>query len=202
MARFTVGLTGGIGSGKTAVSDCFARLGVTIVDADVASRVVVAPGRPALQKIEEHFGPQLIDVRGELKRAELRKIIFANKQEKQWLEALLHPLIYAEIVSELRSAISAYAILVSPLLLESGQNRLADRVLVVDVLVEEQLNRTVARDNNSPQQVQSIIESQMPRDQRLSLADDVIENTGTLEDLTDLVRELHERYLLLADDKN
>ena len=202
MARFIVGLTGGIGSGKTAVSDCFANLGVTIVDADVASRVVVAPGRPALQKIEDHFGPQLIDVRGELKRAELRKIIFADEQERQWLEALLHPLIYAEIVTELRSAISAYAILVSPLLLESGQNRLTDRVLVVDVPVEEQLNRTIARDNNSPQQVKSIIETQMPRDQRLALADDVIENTGALEDLAPRVSELHERYLQFAADKH
>ncbi|HNN65136.1 MAG TPA: dephospho-CoA kinase [Pseudomonadales bacterium] len=198
---FVIGLTGGIGSGKSAVSDRFAQHGITIVDADVASRVVVEPGRPALTRIAEHFGAELITSSGTLDRALLRSKVFSSEQERKWLEALLHPLIAEEIQSGLANSRSPYTVLVSPLLLETTQHSYVDRILVVDVPVELQLHRTMARDNNSESQVRAIIAAQMARDTRRSRADDLISNDGSLEQLQQQVDALHQRYLALAAAK-
>lgn len=195
---YVIGITGGIGSGKTAVSDHFENLGITVVDADVASRTVVEPGTPALTRIAEHFGKEILLADGGLDRANLRRAIFEDPTQRQWLESLLHPLIRDEIVSGLESADSPYALLVSPLLIESGQNQLTERVLVVDVPEELQLARTVERDNNSEQQVKAIMAAQASRQQRLDSADDVIVNDGTLEHLKAQVERLHRQYLDLA----
>ena len=195
---FVVGLTGGIGSGKTAVSDRFAALGIAIVDADVASRVVVEPGRPALADIAEHFGTEVIDAGGALDRAALRTRVFSDPNERRWLEQLLHPRIADEIRSGIAGATSPYAMLVSPLLLEAGQAAYANRILVVDVPVEVQIARTMARDNNDEAQVRRIIAAQSPREDRLARADDVIENDKGLDALDSAVAELHARYLALA----
>ena len=198
---FVIGLTGGIGSGKSAVSDRFAQHGITIVDADVASRVVVEPGRPALTRIAEHFGAELITSSGTLDRALLRSKVFSSEQERKWLEALLHPLIAEEIQSGLANSRSPYTVLVSPLLLETTQHSYVDRILVVDVPVELQLRRTMARDKNSESQVRAIIAAQMARDTRRSRADDLISNDGSLEQLQQQVDALHQRYLALAAAK-
>lgn len=199
---FVVGITGGIGSGKTAATDRFAALGIVIVDADIASRIVVEPGTPALQKIAEHFGAGILLDDGSLNRAALRKIIFADANEKLWLEQLLHPLIAAEIQNQLQTAKSPYVVFVSPLLTESNQHELCDRILVIDAPEELQLERTIRRDNNDAAQVQRIIASQASRQHRLQHADDVIENMGSLDNLTQQVAKLHARYLKLAAEKS
>lgn len=195
---FVVGVTGGIGSGKTAVTDAFAEYGIDVIDADVASRIVVEPGTEALARIAEHFGPAILQSDGSLDRAALRRVIFADPAAKRWLEQLLHPLIGAEIRRQLEAARSPYTIFVSPLLVESGQRQLCDRLLVVDVPESVQLERTMARDSNDAEQVRRIIASQADRQQRLAAADDVIENTGTLDELRARVAELHHVYLELA----
>ena len=190
-----IGLTGGIGSGKTAVSDSFEALGITIVDADLASRVVVEKGKPSLSSIEEHFGNEILTPEGELDRAKLREIIFNSDSEKQWLESLLHPAIANQIQEELSSSKSPYTILVSPLLFETNQKEFCSKVLVVDVPVETQVSRTLERDGVSEEQVNSIINSQIDREKRLELADEVILNNGSLADLQEAVRELHHKFL-------
>lgn len=198
---FVVGVTGGIGSGKTAATQRFAARGITIVDADIASRVVVEPGAAALDKIAAHFGSDILLSDGSLNRAALRAIIFANAADKLWLEQLLHPLIAAEIQRQLRTAKSPYVIFVSPLLTESTQHELCDRILVIDAPEETQLARTVQRDKNDPEQVRRIIASQATRQYRLQYADDVIENTGSFEHLNAQIEALHNRYLQLAHEK-
>lgn len=196
--KLIIGLTGGIGSGKSAVSRCFEELGITVVDADVAARVVVEPGQPALIQIAEHFGPGVIDANGALDRAALRRIVFEDPGQRRWLESLTHPLIGEEIRRGLREAKSPYAILASPLLLEAKQDALAHRILVVDVSEETQVARTMRRDSNSGEQVRAIIAAQISRAERLARADDVIENNGSLEDLEPKVLALHRRYLEIA----
>ena len=190
-----VGLTGGIGSGKTAVSDCFEELGIVIVDADLASRVVVEKGKPCLEQISERFGQDILNEAGELDRAKLREIIFNSDEEKEWLESLLHPAIARQIQEELKASTSLYSILVSPLLLETGQKDYCDKVLVVDVPVETQVERTLKRDGVSEEQVQSIIKAQISRQNRLELADEVIINDGSLEDLQLVVKQLHKKII-------
>ena len=192
-----VGLTGGIGSGKTAVSDLFQDLGITIVDADLASRVVVEKGREELNKIAEHFGEDILTSDGELDRAKLREVIFNSEEEKLWLESLLHPAIASQIQKELDSSSSPYTILVSPLLLETNQKNFCSTVLVVDVPVETQIERTSKRDNVSEEQIKSIIASQINRDSRLEQADEVILNDGSIESLESKVQELHKKFLSL-----
>ena len=202
MAHFVVGLTGGIGSGKTAVSDRFAEKGIAVVDADIASRAVVEPGQPALDSIAEHFGAEVIQDDGGLNRAELRKRVFADEGERKWLERLLHPRINAWLTDQLNAATSAYAILVNPLLIETGQHTtFADRVLVIDVPVEVQIERTMARDDNPREQVEAIIAAQINREDRLSYADDVIRNDQGFEVLDAEVESLHQRYLKLAQER-
>jgi len=190
-----VGLTGGIGSGKTAVSDLFQDLGITIVDADLASRVVVEKGREELNKIAEHFGEDILNSNGELDRAKLREVIFNSEEEKLWLESLLHPAIASQIQKELDSSESPYTILVSPLLLETDQKNFCSTVLVVDVPVEIQIERTSKRDNVSEEQIKSIIASQIDRDSRLEQADEVISNDGSVQQLESKVQELHKKFL-------
>ncbi|MCC5873429.1 MAG: dephospho-CoA kinase [Gammaproteobacteria bacterium] len=193
-----IGITGGIGSGKTAVSDRFAARGIVVVDADLASRVVVEPGRPALDAIREHFGNEVIHADGSLDRAALRSKVFADASERRWLEQLLHPLIGEEIRNGLQAAASPYAVLVSPLLFEAGQVTLVDRVLVVDVPEDLQVERTAARDGNSAEQVRAIMAAQTDRSTRLAKADDVIVNDRGLDELDAAVEALHQHYLKLA----
>lgn len=195
---FVLGLTGGIGSGKTAVSDHFSSLGITVVDADLASRAVVEPGRPALMQIASRFGDNILLADGNLDRAALRKIIFADDSQRQWLNGLTHPLIAQEIQQGLKDSQSAYTILVSPLLVETGQADYTQRILVVDVPESLQLSRTMARDNNSEAQVNAIIKAQADRQARLKYADDVINNDGDLQQLHEMVEALHQKYLELS----
>ena len=192
-----IGLTGGIGSGKTAVSDSFEALGIDVVDADIASRVVVQKGKPCLLKIAQHFGEDILTKEAELDRAKLREIIFKSEEEKNWLESLLHPAIANQIQDELNASKSPYTILVSPLLLETNQKDFCSKILAVDVPVETQVERTLKRDGVSKEQVQAIINSQISRNDRLNLADEVIVNDGTLEDLEIAVKILHEKLLSL-----
>ena len=192
-----IGLTGGIGSGKTAVSDSFESLGIDVVDADLASRVVVQKGKPCLLKIAQHFGEDILTKEAELDRAKLREIIFKSEYEKDWLESLLHPAIANQIKDELEASKSPYAILVSPLLLETNQKDLCSKVLVVDVSLETQVERTLKRDRVSEDQVRAIIKAQIARDDRLKLADEVILNDGSLEDLDLAVQVLHKKFLSL-----
>lgn len=190
-----IGLTGGIGSGKTAVSDAFQDLGITIVDADLASRIVVQKGKPSLKKIAEHFGNDILNENSELDRAKLREIIFNSDEEKIWLESLLHPAIANQIKDELKASSSPYTILVSPLLLETNQKEYCNKVLVVDVPVELQVERTLKRDQVSEGQVKSIIKAQISRKNRLEFADEVIINDGSLEELHSTVMKFHQKFI-------
>lgn len=197
MNPWILGLTGGIGSGKSAVVEQFGKLGVHWVDADHAARWVVEPGKPALAKIVEHFGDDVLAPSGALDRAALRARVFENTEERKWLEQLLHPLIRQEIADHLALAESPYAILVSPLLVESGQYRQADRVLVVDVPEPLQLQRAVRRDQVPEAQIRAILKAQASREERLRHADDVLVNDRDLSWLEAEVQRLHEFYLTL-----
>ena len=198
MTNFVVGLTGGIGSGKTAVSERFQALGIDVVDADLGSRAVLARGQPALEAIADHFGTDLLNENGCLNRAELRRRVFANPRERRWLEQLTRPLIGAWLQEQLLQATSPYAIVANPLLIETGHNRICRRVLVIDAPESTQIERTMRRDGNEEAQVRSIMAAQAPREQRLAAADDVIVNDGAIKALDDKVRELHEQYLIMA----
>ena len=190
-----IGLTGGIGSGKTAVSDTFKSLGIDIVDADVSSRRVVEKGQPALDAIQSHFGDNVLDSGNNLDRAKLREIIFNNSEERVWVEKLLHPKIAEHIKDQLESSESPYCILVSPLLLETEQKSYCSFVLVVDVPEESQIARTAKRDGVSEEQVKNIISAQIDRKKRLEQADEIIINDGSMEDLKEKVMVLHTKYL-------
>ncbi|CAD5107950.1 dephospho-CoA kinase [Zestomonas carbonaria] len=197
MKPWILGLTGGIGSGKSAVAQHFIDLGVHTVDADHAARWVVEPGRPALTKIVERFGDEMLLADGNLNRAALRAKIFQDESERRWLEALLHPLIGQEINDYLAQAESPYAILVSPLLVESGQYHMAQRVLVVDAPEALQVQRTVLRDSTSPEQVEAILKAQANREERLRHAHDILVNDRDLGWLKSEVERLHNFYLTL-----
>ncbi|WP_166360631.1 dephospho-CoA kinase [Pseudomonas akapageensis] len=192
-----LGLTGGIGSGKSAAAQRFIELGVHLVDADQAARWVVEPGRPALASIVEHFGPGVLQGDGQLDRAALRQLIFQDAEQRRWLEALLHPLIGQEIFSYLAKAESPYAVLVSPLMIESGQYRQVQRILVVDAPEQLQVQRTLQRDQTSPEQVEAILKVQASREERLRHADDVLVNDRDLAWLHAEVDRLHHFYLTL-----
>lgn len=199
MSNFVVGVTGGIGSGKSAATAHFESLGIKVVDADIAAREVVAKGSEALQNIADHFGEHIILDSGELDRVALREIVFANPEERLWLEQLTHPLIRSTILSGLKQASSPYAILASPLLFESNQHEMVNRTLVVDVPEALQIERTCLRDNNPETQVRAIMAAQMDRQERLAKADDVISNDQDLAYLKSQVESLHEQYLALAE---
>ena len=195
---FVVGITGGIGSGKSAVTDHLETLRITVVDADKVARVVVEPGTPGLAAIAEHFGEDILLADGRLDRAALRKIVFDNPDDRKVLEGITHPRIRDEISRQLSEANSPYVVLSSPLLLESGQNTFADYVVVVDVPEEVQLTRTMARDDNSEALVKQIMAAQLDRKTRLSRADTSIMNDGSLEALYERVKKLHEDLLARA----
>jgi dephospho-CoA kinase len=198
MSHLLVGLTGGIGSGKTQVSDLFAALGVSVIDADILARELVAPGMPALQAIREKFGDHVLDNNGQLNRRQLRELVFSDPEKKAWLDNLLHPLIRKELIKQAKEAPSEYAILAVPLLVENQLNKLTDRTLVIDVEPQRQLERVVSRDRVSEQQVRNIIAHQASREDRLAVADDVIDNNGEISQLAPQVQKLHEKYLKLA----
>jgi len=197
-----LGLTGGIGSGKSAAAQHFVDLGVDLIDADHAARWVVEPGRPALAQIAEHFGAGVLQPDGQLDRSALRKLIFEVPDERRWLEALLHPLIAEEIRSHLARAQSPYAILVSPLLIESGQYTMTQRVLVIDVPQSLQIQRTLQRDGISEEQMQAILKAQATREDRLRHADDVLVNDQDLARLHAEVERLHHFYLTLRGGRS
>lgn len=191
-----IGVTGGIGSGKSTVARAFGELGIGWVDADDVAREVVAPGEPALAAIAERFGSQVIDSDGCLNRAALRQIIFEDTSQRVWLESVTHPRIRERLLAHLAqlSALSPYVLLVSPLLFESGQDRLVQRTLVVDIPEDEQLARTLARDHVSETQVRAILAAQLSRDERLARADDVIDNSHGIDDTRQQVSALDQRY--------
>lgn len=197
-----IGLTGGIGSGKSTVARAFGELGVGWVDADDIAREVVMPGEPALAAIAQRFGQQVLDADGGLNRAALRQIVFSDPEQRRWLESETHPRIRERLQLRLKALAlnSPYVLLVSPLLFESGQDALAQRTLVVDVPEELQRSRTLARDGVSEAQVRAILAAQLSRQERLSRAHDVIDNSGSLEHLQHQVVTLHRRYSTIAHD--
>jgi dephospho-CoA kinase len=190
----TIVLTGGIASGKTSVSDCFARLGVTVIDTDVIAREVVEPGQPALDRITEVFGNDFLTSEGRLDRQKMRQAIFSDPDQKSRLEAILHPLIAEEVMRRVAELDSVYCILVIPLYAQSSAYTRIDHVLVVDVEEELQIERVIARDQVSRKQAQSILSAQASRSDRLALADDIIDNSGDLSELMDKVEALHNNY--------
>jgi len=199
MSKFIVGLTGGIGSGKTTVANYFASLGIELIDADIVARQVVEPKSVALKQISAHFGDDFLLADGNLDRAKLRTKIFADPQEKDWLNQLLHPIIRTELLKQLQLAKSPYCILVAPLLIENSLTQYVDKTLVIDIPVELQIARTMERDNNNKEQVQNIINNQISRSERLKAADDVIDNSSTeLVKIEQQVQKLHQQYLNLA----
>ena len=196
--QLVVGITGGIGSGKSAVTDYLEIKGITVVDADKVARVVVEPGTSGLAAIAEHFGRDILLPDGTLDRAALRKIVFDKPDERKVIEGITHPIIREEIARQLSEAGSPYVVLASPLLLESGQSSFADYVVVVDVPESVQLSRTMTRDDNSEQLVKSIMAVQLDRETRLARSDTSISNEGTLEELHTRVDALHADLLRRA----
>lgn len=193
-----IGVTGGIGCGKSAVTDYLSGKGIVIADADQAAKVIVEPGQPALKTIVNHFGSQILLDDGTLNRRALRDIIFNDPEQRRWLEQLTHPLIIERLRQELAAAQSPYVILVAPLLLEANLKGIVDRVLVIDIDPEQQIARTMARDGVSRTQVENILQAQASRAQRLSIADDIIDNSGSLDALHQQLDALHQRYLAMV----
>lgn len=196
---YVVAITGGIGSGKTTVADTFHNNhNIDIVDADIIAREVVEPNTKGLIAITEHFGDSILLPNGTLNRAELRQQIFSNTIEKTWLNNLLHPLIREEMQHQISLSTSPYTLLVVPLLVENQLQYLANRILVVDVLEQTQINRTTSRDKVDTKQVKAILASQASREERLALADDIIKNDHNISDLDNEITLLHNKYLLLS----
>lgn len=196
-----IGVTGGIGSGKSAVAEAFGALGIGWVDADHVAREVVMPGEPALDAIVSRYGPSILQSDGTLDRRALRARIFDDDQQRRWLEQETHPRIRQRLqthLARLRGGGAPYCLLVSPLLIESSQHEMVDRVVVVDVAEDVQIERTLARDGVDRRQVESILAAQSPRAHRLAAADDVIDNSGNRQQLLDQVARLDARYRLLA----
>lgn len=198
-----VGLTGGIASGKTTVSDIFALLGVPVIDTDIIAREVVAPGTPGLEQVVAAFGTQVIDSHGQLDRRVLRDIVFADPERRVALERILHPLIRSRTARLLATLDADYVILVVPLLIEAGMREWVDRVLVVDVGRETQIQRLCLRDGIAPEQAEAIMRCQLAREHRLSHADDIIANdSDKLEPLRRAVLELDQHYRTLSQNKS
>jgi dephospho-CoA kinase len=197
---FRVALTGGIASGKTTVANLFADLGVQLVDSDLIAREVVEPGQPALAAVADAFGAGVLGPDGRLDRRRLREIIFADPAARARLESILHPAIRAEMERQSVAAQGPYHLLVIPLLAEgSGRDR-ADRVLVVDVPEALQIERLMARDSVTRAQAEASLQAQASRAARLAIADDVVLNTGRIDDLRTQVADLHSRYVKLAQE--
>ena len=203
---YVVGLTGGIGSGKSTIAELFAELGVPVIDADIVARQVVEKGSPLLQQIVAHFGTEMLLENGELNRAALREKVFNHETEKQWLNQLLHPAIRTEMLNQLAQQRVSYCIFMVPLLIENKLTALCQRVLVVDVSEQTQLTRASQRDNNQLALIKNIMQSQVSRSERLQHADDVINNDADLSEslpqLKQKVLDLHHHYLQLAEKFN
>ena len=192
---FVVGLTGGIGSGKSAATAIFEDLGIDVVDADLASREAVLPGSKALDQIQKKFGNEILLEDQSLNRAKLREIIFDNSEDKTWLEQLLHPEIRHIIQSKLENSSSEYVILVSPLLFETDQHEFCNTTILIDSSMNSQVSRTSKRDSVSEDSVKKIISAQMSRDDKLKIAKIVINNDGSLEQLESNVKKVHENLI-------
>ncbi len=197
-AAFRVALTGGIASGKSVVSALFAELGAAVVDTDVIARQVVQPGQPALDAIRQRFGDAVFDAEGRLDRAALRQRVFSDSEARRDLEAILHPRIGAETRRQALAAAGPYLLIVVPLLVGSPLLEFVDRVLVVDCSEETQLARLLERDAESEEQARRMLAAQASREQRLAIADDIIRNDGSLDDLQRQVLNLDRRYRQLA----
>jgi dephospho-CoA kinase len=195
---FRVALTGGIASGKSTVANLFAELGVPVIDTDVIAREVVEPGRPALAQVVAAFGDDVLDAAGQLDRRRMRERIFGDPEAKRRLEAILHPAIRSEMERQSQAARGPYQLLVIPLLTEGGRRDHVDRVLLVDVPEELQVQRLMCRDSVTHAQAQAALSAQATRADRLALADDVVRNTGRVDDLRAQVAALHEKYRDLA----
>lgn len=189
-----IGLTGGIGSGKTTVAEEFAKVGTPVIDADHIAHDLVKPDMPALKTIIKTFGKELLDDSGYLKRDQLRQLVFTDKEKIKKLESILHPLILNEMECAIASLQSRYCILVVPLLLEAGLTEWVDKILVVDISKETQIERIKKRDRLSQEEIQLILNVQCSREQRLQTADEIIANEGTFEELSLQVKELHEKF--------
>jgi dephospho-CoA kinase len=190
-----IGVTGGIGSGKSTVADLFSSLGVPVIDADELAKEVVMPGQAAYEAILRRFGPTILTGSGELDRRQLRERVFSDPANRAHIEEIVHPRVYAEISRQLDRLDSPYAIVVVPLLIESGGRDIVDRVLVVDASEESQIERTNRRDGTARGTIEKILAAQLDRHTRLSAADDVIENNASVEALEEAVSTLHRRYL-------
>lgn len=193
-----IGLTGGIGSGKSTVAERFARLGVPVIDADAIARELVAPGMPALHQIGAEFGPEVLTAAGQLDRARLRRLVFADAQRRKRLEAILHPLIRREMQRRIEALDAPYCVLAIPLLLETGQADLVQRILVIDTPEALRRRRVRARDTLSNAEITAIMDAQLPANERRGAADDIIVNDADLAGLEEQVEKLHRRYLELA----
>jgi dephospho-CoA kinase len=198
MSDFVVGISGGIGSGKTTVTDLFAKHAIEVIDADVIARKVVEPGTPALKAIIHKFGESALDQSGSLDRAKLRSLVFNDIEVKNWLNKLLHPAIRQQMLLQTQQAKSAYCLLSVPLLVENKLNEQVDRVVIVDVDEATQLQRTLLRDKTNATQIRAIMNAQATRQQRLAVADDIIDNNGIPDDLAKQVAYLHQHYLQFA----
>lgn len=196
--QFILGLTGGIGSGKSAASQWFEDQGIIVVDADIVAREVVQKGQTALTEIEQTFGAWVINEHGELDRRALREHIFTNPQARRTLEDITHPAIRNSIINQLQAAASPYVILVSPLLFETDQHKLTQRTLLIDASEELQIQRASQRDLQGIEQIKQIIKAQMPRLDKQQHADDIVLNDGHLDHLYARLEPLHQRYLTLA----
>jgi dephospho-CoA kinase len=193
-----IGLTGGIGSGKSTVTEYFHALGIPIIDTDVIARELVEPGQPALQEIVSHFGLAIVDDEGVLRRDQLRHEIFTDPRARKRLESILHPRIRHEVKQRIARLQTPYCLVVIPLLVEKGWQNEVDRVLVVDVSEETQLRRTMIRDGISQKEAENIMHTQVSRQERLQAADDVLHNDGDLDTLRDQMAALHDKYSQLA----
>lgn len=196
---FILGLTGGIGSGKSAASQWFEAQNIVVVDADIVAREVVEVGQPALVQIQHAFGDWVILENGALNRSALREHIFEDPSARQTLEQITHPAIRTAIIEQLAAAQSPYVILVSPLLFETNQHELTNHTLLIDATDELQIQRASSRDGQSVEQIQKIIQVQMPREQKIQHANDVVLNDGHLEHLYAQLRPLHLKYLAQAE---
>lgn len=196
--KLRIGLTGGIGSGKSLVGKFFSELGVPVIDADLISHQITRPGHIAFEKIIVFFGSSILNSDGSLNRAALKKLIFEDSTKRAWLEKLLHPLIRAEMAKQIENSNYPYCIVMIPLLAEAKQHPMVDRVLVIDTEPETQLQRVLERDRISLEQANKIIKAQASRETRLALADDIVCNEASPEDLRQAVATLHKKYLNLA----
>lgn len=193
-----IGLTGGIGSGKTTAANLFAKKNITIIDSDHIARELVSIDTPSYQQICAHFGAEILENNKNIDRKKLGKRIFQNETERRWLETLLHPLIRNEMKNAVQKSTSPYCILVIPLLIETEKNSLIDRILVVDAPIDIQFKRTQTRDNRAPEEISAIISTQTDRQTRIKHADDIIHNDGSLQNLQAQVDMLHAKYIKLA----